>query len=632
MSPGILPLPSSRTTSRRRRGRRAVVAASGSALLLGGLLSGLGGGPANAGAAGTPAAVREAAASTTDPRGECASAVVSAMSEAQRVGQLFISGVNAAAPTAAERALVTTDRVGGVILTGRSSAGVTATRQVTDAMRALSGGAVTGGAALWVSTDQEGGFVQVLSGPGFSTIPTALSQGSLPTATLRADAAAWGRQLRAAGVDIDLAPVLDTVPASLGTQNKPIGFFAREYGHDPATVSASGNAFAAGLRDAGVRATAKHFPGLGRVIDNTDTTTGVTDTVTVRNDPYLQPFADAVHQGIALVMVSSAIYSRIDPTTIATFSPVVLGQMLRGDLGFGGIIVTDSLGAAALAPTPVGDRAVRFIQAGGTVALAAESDIVPAMVAGVLARAGTDATFRAAVDAAAQKVVAAKFDAGLITCPDAAGAIAEHYAQLGGTSSALGSPVSDVQPVAGGAVQFYRGGAIYWTPATGAHEVHGAIYVHYRALGGPAGVLGFPVTDERITGDGVGRYNHFGGVGGGSIFWTPTTGAHEVHGDIRQHWAQLSWERGPLGYPVTDTLVSPDRVGRYNHFNGSGGSAIYWSPTTGAHAIRGAIYLRWAQLGFELGSLGYPISDEFAISGGRREQDFQHGSLIWPFT
>src|ERR1700712_3868047 len=165
----------------------------------------------------------------------------------QWAGQLFVAGVNANGPTADQLALVTSRHLGGVILAGRSSAGVAATRGMTDALRAWSAGAVTNGVALWVSTDQEGGNVQVLSGPGFSTIPTALAQGALAPTTLRADAAAWGKQLRAAGVDLDLAPVLDTVPASLGAQNRPIGFYSREFAHDPAAVTTSGTAFAAGL-------------------------------------------------------------------------------------------------------------------------------------------------------------------------------------------------------------------------------------------------------------------------------------------------------------------------------------------------------------------------------------------------
>ena len=222
-------------------------------------------------------------------RTDCAAAVVSQMTEPQRVGQLFMAGVDATGPTADQLAMVGDLRLGGVILTGRSHAGTAAVRQITDSLRARSGGAVTGGAGLWVATDQEGGFVQVLDGPGFSDIPTALTQGTLTPGTLRDQAAGWGRELAAAGVDLDLAPVLDTVPAQLGQQNRPIGFFAREYAHDPSGVSASGRAFAAGLRDAGVQATGKHFPGLGRVLGNTDTTEGVTDDTTVRGTPTWHP-------------------------------------------------------------------------------------------------------------------------------------------------------------------------------------------------------------------------------------------------------------------------------------------------------------------------------------------------------
>ena len=125
-------------------------------------------------------------------------------------------------------------------------------------------------------------------------------------------------------------------------------------------------------------------------------------------------------------MLSSATYTRIDSSSIATFSPVVIQQMLRGDLGFQGVVMTDSLGAAALNGVPVRDRAVRFIQAGGTMALSAQSGIVPEMVDGVLARAQSDAGFRDQVDAAARTVVAAKVDAGLVTCPAAAQGISDH--------------------------------------------------------------------------------------------------------------------------------------------------------------------------------------------------------------
>jgi hypothetical protein len=95
--------------------------------------------------------------------------------------------------------------------------------------------------------------------------------------------------------------------------------------------------------------------------------------------------------------------------------------------------------------------------------------------------------------------------------------------------------------------------------AQGAYEVHGAIGAHYAALGGSGSVLGYPVTDESGAPDSVGRFNHFEA---GSIYWTPATGAHEVHGLIRQLWAQNGWERNAsLGYPISDELIPDRRIG-----------------------------------------------------------------------
>ena len=95
--------------------------------------------------------------------------------------------------------------------------------------------------------------------------------------------------------------------------------------------------------------------------------------------------------------------------------------------------------------------------------------------------------------------------------------------------------------------------------AAGAFEVHGEIGVHYRALGGSGSVLGYPTTDETGTPDGFGRFNHFQA---GSIYWTPGTGAHEVHGLIRAFWAAGGWERNSgLGYPISDELIPDRRIG-----------------------------------------------------------------------
>ena len=133
-----------------------------------------------------------------------------------------------------------------------------------------------------------------------------------------------------------------------------------------------------------------------------------------------------------------------------------------------------------------------------------------------------------------------------------------------------------------------------------------------------------PLTDETGTPDGVGRFNHFEG---GSIYWTPKTGAWEVHGLIRDKWASMGWERSFLGYPVTDETKTPDGVGRYNHFQGG---SIYWTPKTGAWEVHGLIREKWASLGWERSALGYPVSDEQDLpGGGGKFSQFQGGRIVW---
>jgi GH25 family lysozyme M1 (1,4-beta-N-acetylmuramidase) len=205
--------------------------------------------------------------------------------------------------------------------------------------------------------------------------------------------------------------------------------------------------------------------------------------------------------------------------------------------------------------------------------------------------------------------------------------VTAYYQQLGGSGSYLGNPVNNPYSVAGGEEEDFSGGSIYWSQATGAHAVHGAILAHFQALGGPGGFLGFPVTDEMVAPDGVGRFNHFSRDG--SIYWTPSTGAWSVHGAVQDHWAALGWETSPVGYPVTDEMVAPDGVGRFNHFSRDG--SIYWTPSTGAWSVHGAIQDKWASLGWERSAVGYPTSDEYAITGGRRN-NFVSGTITWNAT
>jgi uncharacterized protein with LGFP repeats len=165
-------------------------------------------------------------------------------------------------------------------------------------------------------------------------------------------------------------------------------------------------------------------------------------------------------------------------------------------------------------------------------------------------------------------------------------AIDDKYASLGGPGGFLGQPVdegagSDEMPTADnrGRVRDFQGGSIYWSPDTGAFEVHGLIRVMWAQLGGERSFLGFPMTDETGTPDGVGRFNHFQG---GSIYWTPNTGAHEVHGAIRDKWQSMGWETSFLGYPTSDEMPGPGGQGRISSFQGG---AIHWTPEGGANVM-----------------------------------------------
>jgi len=103
----------------------------------------------------------------------------------------------------------------------------------------------------------------------------------------------------------------------------------------------------------------------------------------------------------------------------------------------------------------------------------------------------------------------------------------------------------------------------------------------HQELGGAGGFLGRPRGPEGNTPDGRGHFRHFEG---GSIYVSLGTDAHEVHGAIRGKWEELEWERGFLGYPVTDETPTPDGRGRFNPFEGG---SIYWTPETGARVQEG---------------------------------------------
>ncbi len=287
------------------------------------------------------------------------------MSKPQRIGQLFMIGLRKDRLDAAEVDGIETYHFGSMTFTTHSSAGVAAIRAIADSVQSLATDDATDGVRFFIAANQEGGLIQGLSGTGFEVIPSAVDQGELDPATLRRMAQGWASELGEAGVNLDLAPVADVVPAGTESRNAPIGKLRREYGGVPAVVSSHVAAFIAGMQDGGIATSAKHFPGLGHVVGNTDFTDDVRDTVTTRDDPDMGPFAAAIDAGVPFVMVSLATYERIDPDHLAVFSPTVIDGMLRHDLAFGGVVISDALGATAVSSIPAGTRAVDFIAAGG---------------------------------------------------------------------------------------------------------------------------------------------------------------------------------------------------------------------------------------------------------------------------
>ncbi len=325
-------------------------------------------------------------------------------------------GLDAHASRASVADLITRDHIGGVVYLG----GWQGASHVADTSAYLQDkvtAASTGRTGLIIAADQEGGQVQQLTGAGFTRVPSALAQGAESPTVLQRNAATMGRELKAAGVNADLAPVADTVPVSIGRANQPIGRYDREYGHTPQAVARAVPAVVRGLHSAGVVATLKHFPGIGRITGNTDvTSTGITDSVMTSDDPYLQPFRAGIGAGSGMVMVGFGRYPKIDPAHEAAFSSSIIDGMLRDDLKFDGVVISDDLNAAAVRHLPAGRRAVAFIRAGGDIALTGSTADAPRAVATIAAEVKDDKGFAQQVRHSVIRVLRLKTQMGLTSC------------------------------------------------------------------------------------------------------------------------------------------------------------------------------------------------------------------------
>jgi beta-N-acetylhexosaminidase len=229
--------------------------------------------------------------------------------------------------------------VGGVILFG-SSAPTNLASQLRDLENVA-----PGGIKPLIMTDEEGGVVQRMANL-VGWIPAARDMGSSMTpAQIQQLATTAAQRMRSAGVTMDLAPVLD-VDGGQGP-NDVDADGTRSFSANVAIASSAGIAFANGLRAGGIIPVAKHFPGLGGASGNTDVTPATTQSWSALQSGGLRPFQAAISGGVPAVMVANASVPGLT-TQPASVSPEVINGVLRGRLGFQGLVITDSLSAVAL--------------------------------------------------------------------------------------------------------------------------------------------------------------------------------------------------------------------------------------------------------------------------------------------
>ncbi len=226
-----------------------------------------------------------------------------------------------------------------------------------------------------VLIDQEGGRVARLAPPEWPAFPSAARLAEGTVEATRATARAIGEMLAGLGIDVNCAPVADV--HAPGVTHEVIG--ARAFSSNPGVVAAHARAFAEGLRDAGVLPVLKHLPGHGRARGDSHETLPETDS----DEPSVTAFTALADLPVG--MTAHVLYRDWDAALPATFSPTVIADIVRGRIGFDGLLLTDDLSMRAL-DGPLGLRARRALDAGCDIALHCNGD--PAEMTAVAGEAG----------------------------------------------------------------------------------------------------------------------------------------------------------------------------------------------------------------------------------------------------
>jgi beta-N-acetylhexosaminidase len=380
--------------ARIQRRRRRVQIRRRRARLAAGALAAFAAGAA-IGAAGTderPPA-RSTATTADDSRAEARTAADRLTLE-QQVGRMVILRFDGTQAPGYVRRVLRQGRAAGVILFRDNVVSPGQLRALTRSLRRASPEFEP-----LICLDQEGGEIRILPWAG----PERAAGDQAAAGTVRDDAFAAGRDLRAVGVGVTLAPVAD-VPSVDGA-----ALAGRAFARDPEQAATAVGEAIAGWHAAGVATTVKHFPGLGGATVNTDDGPATIERSRAELDADLAPFRAAIDAGTEYVMAGHATYPALDGLHIASQSPAVIDGLLRKELGFDGVVMTDSLEAAAvLAVGDVEQSALASVRAGVDVILTTGRGSYIRVYRAMLAQARADRGFRSRVRLAAARVVAAQ--------------------------------------------------------------------------------------------------------------------------------------------------------------------------------------------------------------------------------
>ncbi|WEK53164.1 MAG: beta-N-acetylhexosaminidase [Candidatus Cohnella colombiensis] len=279
----------------------------------------------------------------------------------EKIGQLFMCGFDGLEPTAGIKGLIQEYAIGGVIYFRRNLAHAKQTMQLSNKLQQEAR------TPLFIAIDQEGGMVVRLE-EGVTVMPGAMAQGAAANRELTREAAKWsGAELREIGINMNFAPCMDV---NNNPNNPVIG--VRSYGENPEFVGEMGVAAIAGYKDSGVAAVAKHFPGHGdTAVDSHYALPVVAHSIDRLNQVELVPFRQAIQNQVDAIMTAHVVFPAYEPLEVpATLSQRILTGLLRDQLGFEGVIVTDCLEMNAISETiGVARGAVEAIKAGADLIL-----------------------------------------------------------------------------------------------------------------------------------------------------------------------------------------------------------------------------------------------------------------------